>query len=59
MTTNELLTLFKVNDIRTLPESIMAVLLGNQEERDAIYQQLLRMNDYDMTAIKATSGCFG
>lgn len=49
MTTNELLTLFKVNDIRTLPESIMAVLLGNQEERDAIYQQLLRMNDYDMS----------
>ena len=49
MTTSELLTLFKVNDIRTLPESIMAVLLGNQVERDAIYQQLLRMNDYDMS----------
>lgn len=49
MTTKELLCCFGVRDIRTLPETIMGVLLGDQQARDNMYKELLKINSYDMS----------
>lgn len=49
MTTSELLTIFDIKDIRNLPETIMAVLMGDVEKRDFIYRQLLHLNNYDLS----------
>ena len=49
MTTNELLCCFGIQDIRTLPETIMEVLLGPQQARNDIYKELLKINNYDMS----------
>ena len=49
MTTKELLCCFGVRDIRTLPETIMGVLLGDQQARDDMYKELLKINRYDMS----------
>lgn len=49
MTTKELLCCFGVHDIRTLPETIMGVLLGDQQARDDMYKELLKINSYDMS----------
>ena len=49
MTTKELLCCFGVRDIRTLPETIMGVLLGDQQARDVMYKELLKINRYDMS----------
>ena len=47
MTTKELLCCFGVRDIRTLPETIMGVLLGDRQARDDMYKELLKINSYD------------
>ena len=49
MTTKELLCCFGVQDIRALPETIMGVLLGDQQARDDMYKELLKINSYDMS----------
>lgn len=49
MTASELLCCFGVQDIRTLPERIMEVLLGPQQARDDVYKELLKINNYDMS----------
>ena len=49
MTIKELLCCFGVRDIRTLPETIMGVLLGDRQARDAMYKELLKINSYDMS----------
>ena len=49
MTASELLCCFGVQDIRTLPETIMEVLLGPQQARDEVYKELLKLNNYDMS----------
>lgn len=49
MTTKELLCCFGARDIRTLPETIMEVLLGPQQARDNMYKELLKINNYDMS----------
>ena len=49
MTASELLCCFGVQDIRTLPERIMEVLLGPQQARDEVYKELLKINNYDMS----------
>lgn len=49
MTTKELLCCFGVRDIRTLPETIMGVLFGDQQARDDMYKELLKINSYDMS----------
>lgn len=49
MTTKELLCYFGVHDIRTLPETIMGVLLGDRQARDDMYKELLKINSYDMS----------
>ena len=49
MTAKELLCCFGAHDIRTLPETIMGVLLGPQQARDVMYKELLKINNYDMS----------
>ena len=49
MTTKELLCCFGVRDIRTLPETIMGVILGDRQARDDMYKELLKINRYDMS----------
>lgn len=49
MTTGELLKVFNANEIRLLPETIMSVLMGDIENRDRIYRQLLHLNNYDLS----------
>ena len=49
MKTEELLCCFGVRDIRTLPETIMEILLGPLQARDDIYKELLKINNYDMS----------
>ena len=49
MTAKELLCCFGAQDIRTLPETIMGVLLGDQQARDDMYKELLKINRYDMS----------
>ena len=49
MTAKELLCCFGAQDIRTLPETIMGVLLGPQQARDDMYKELLKINNYDMS----------
>ena len=49
MTAKELLCCFGVRDIRTLPETIMGVLLGPRHARDDMYKELLKINNYDMS----------
>ena len=49
MTAKESLCCFGAQDIRTLPETIMGVLLGPQQARDAMYKELLKLNNYDMS----------
>ena len=49
MTAKELLYCFGAHDIRTLPETIMGVLLGPQQARDDMYKELLKINNYDMS----------
>ena len=49
MTAKELLCCFGAHDIRTLPETIMGVLLGPQQARDDMYKELLKINNYDMS----------
>ena len=49
MTAKELLCCFGAHDIRTLPETIMGVLLGPQQARDDMYTEMLKINNYDMS----------
>ncbi len=49
MTKNQLLSLFEIDDIRCLPESVMNLLFGKYERRNEIYKELLRLNDYDLS----------
>lgn len=49
MTKKDLLSLFNCEDIRLLPEAMMPVVLANDDRRRFVYQELLQMNDYDMS----------
>lgn len=49
MTAKELLCCFGAQDIRTLPETIMGVILGDRQARDDMYKELLKINRYDMS----------
>lgn len=41
--------IFKVNDLRLLPEAILPVVLSNSEERDILYRELIEINGFDMS----------
>lgn len=41
--------IFKIDDLRVLPEAISGVLFGNLEERNNVYNKLLEINSYDMS----------
>lgn len=49
MKKEELFRIFKVNDMRLLPEAIMPVVMSNSHERDEIYRELLYLNNYDLS----------
>ena len=49
MTSLELLNLFNIEDIHSLPDAVMSVLESDIERRDEIYRQLLEMNNYDLS----------
>jgi type I restriction-modification system DNA methylase subunit len=48
MAIKEILAIFEINDIRTLPESIMNILFDDKK-RDEIYHALLEINNYDLS----------
>jgi hypothetical protein len=41
--------IFHVEDIMDLPQSVMNVVMGDREQRDAIYKELLSVNHHDMS----------
>lgn len=49
MNKEDLFSIFKVDDIRLLPEAIMPVVISNSYERDDIYRELLELNNYDVS----------
>ena len=49
MKKGDLFEIFKIDDLRVLPEAISGVLFGNLEERNNVYNKLLEINSYDMS----------
>ena len=49
MTTKECLEIFKANDILDLPEKVMQLVLSPVQERNEIYKDLIKLNQYDMS----------
>jgi len=41
--------IFHVEDIMDLPQSVMNIVMGDREQRDAIYKELLSVNHHDMS----------
>nr|DAR12336.1 MAG TPA: N-6 DNA Methylase [Caudoviricetes sp.] len=49
MTKEEVFKIFHIEDLRDLPDAVMRILDGSVELRNKIYNELIRMNDYDMS----------
>lgn len=49
MEQNELLKLFKIEDIITLPYAVNSVLFGDKQDRDIIFNKLLDLNNKDVS----------
>lgn len=49
MERGELFSLLCIEDIRDLPEAIERILFGDIEERNRIYREFLKVNDYDLS----------
>lgn len=49
ITTNELCKLFHIEDLKDLPQAVMALLEGDREKRDDIYRQMIAMNGYNLS----------
>lgn len=49
MTKEDLYRIFGITDIIRLPEAVMSVLMGDREERNRIYGELLKANDFDLS----------
>lgn len=49
MTQDELLHLFKIEDLKDLPQAVMGLLEGERGERDKIYRELIQLNNYDFS----------
>lgn len=49
MTKEEAFKIFHIEDLRDLPDAVMRILDGSVELRNKIYNELIRMNDYDMS----------
>lgn len=49
MKKEDLFSLLGIEDIHELPETIMTVIESNTSDRDRVYQELLRLNNYDMS----------
>lgn len=51
MERGELFNLLCIEDIRDLPEAIERILFGDIEERNRIYREFLKVNDYDLSYV--------
>lgn len=49
MTKEEAFKIFHIEDLRDLPDAVMRIIDGSVELRNKIYNELIRMNDYDMS----------
>lgn len=49
MKKEELFYLLGIEDIRDMPEAIERIILGDIEERNRIYRDFLKVNDYDLS----------
>lgn len=49
MTRKDLFDLFKIEDLKDLPQAVMLLLEGNKEERDEVYKRMIAMNNYDLS----------
>ncbi|MDR2913454.1 MAG: N-6 DNA methylase [Tannerella sp.] len=49
MKKEQLYELFNIDDLRHLPEAIMSLIEGDIENRNNVYKELLRMNNYDLS----------
>lgn len=49
MTTTELYGLFRIEDLKDLPQAVMALLEGDRGRRDYVYRQLMAMNGFDLS----------
>lgn len=49
MTSKQICSIFKIDDLRLLPEVILPIVLSNSKERDALYRQLIEMNAHDLS----------
>lgn len=49
MNVDDVRNIFRLEDIRDLPDAIMKILFGEKNLRDNIYRTLLEKNNYDMS----------
>lgn len=48
MTRDDALRIFSISDLKDLPIAITSLLEGDRTNRDSIYRELIRINNYDM-----------
>lgn len=49
MTNKEIFNLFKIEDLRELPDAITRILEGDSNVKDDIYRELIKLNSNDMS----------
>ena len=49
MKTDDLLSIFSINDLKDLPQSVMNLLEGDRSTRDEVYKTLIRLNENDLS----------
>lgn len=49
MTDQDLFGIFQITDIMDLPKAVDSVIFGDISQRNAIYRQLLEVNEYDLS----------
>lgn len=49
MTREDLFAIFSIKDLMDLPNAITKVLEGNVEDRNEIYKELIKLNNYDLS----------
>lgn len=48
MTRDDVFRIFSISDLKDLPIAITSLLEGDRTNRDSIYRELIRINNYDM-----------
>lgn len=49
MNKNDVFKIFDIEDLKDLPNAIMALLEGDLDTRNNVYKELIRLNNYDMS----------